>query len=166
MPIARVVPVAAAAALIAAPGALAAGFSTAPRSGPASNAAVQAALVRVSAARHPGFDRVVFRFAGARPAYRVRYVPRLVQDGSGRVIAIEGTRILQVTFTNARAHTLAGHPTAAAAVLTPHLPRLRQVRRAGDFEGVVTYGLGLKGRAAFRVVRLASPDRIAIDVRR
>jgi hypothetical protein len=39
------------------------------------------------------------------------------------------------------------------------------VKLAGDFEGVVTFGLGLKRRTGFRVFRLTGPARVVVDVR-
>ncbi len=38
------------------------------------------------------------------------------------------------------------------------------MRPAGDFEGVVTFGLGLRERAGFRVFNLSNPTRIVVDV--
>jgi hypothetical protein len=46
---------------------------------------------------------------------------------------------------------------------TPLCPNLRQVKTAGDFEGVVTFGLGLRRKTGFRVFRLG--DRTVIDIR-
>ncbi len=43
-------------------------------------------------------------------------------------------------------------------------PRSLDVRPAGDFEGVVTFGLGLRERAGFRVFNLSNPTRIVVDV--
>jgi hypothetical protein len=63
----------------------------------------------------------------------------------------------------ARGHTTAG-ASLLPAVLTPSCPNLRQVKRAGDFEGVVTLGLGLQHRAGFRVFRATAPTRVVIDV--
>ena len=40
------------------------------------------------------------------------------------------------------------------STLTPKCSNLRQVKKAGDFEGVVSYGLGLSRRTGFRVFRL------------
>ena len=47
--------------------------------------------------------------------------------------------------------------------LTPLCPNLRH-RAAGDFEGVVSFGLGLRRKTGFRVFRLTAPTRIVIDV--
>jgi hypothetical protein len=38
------------------------------------------------------------------------------------------------------------------------------VKIAGDFEGVVSFGLGLRRKTGFRVFRLTAPTRIVIDV--
>ena len=47
---------------------------------------------------------------------------------------------------------------------TPLCSNLRQVKTAGDFEGIVTFGLGLRRKTGFRVFRLTRPKRIVIDV--
>jgi hypothetical protein len=43
-------------------------------------------------------------------------------------------------------------------------PVLRQLKLAGDFEGVVSFGLGLRGKHGFRVFRLSRPSRVVVDV--
>src|SRR5206468_12461380 len=43
-------------------------------------------------------------------------------------------------------------------------PALKQVAFAGDFEGYVTFGLGLGQRTGFRVLALRDPSRIVVDV--
>jgi hypothetical protein len=125
--------------------------------------AVQPRLVAVRAAHHATFDRVVFEFAGALPGYRIRYVPKVVQDGSGRTIRVEGQAFLQVVLDPAVAHTDAGAPTNPSRVKTGY-PSLREVVRAGDFEGIVTYALGLDDVVGFRVLSLRAPSRIVVDV--
>ena len=63
----------------------------------------------------------------------------------------------------ARAHTPRG-TALLPRTLTPLCPNLRQVKLAGDFEGYVSFGLGLQRRAGFRLWQTTSPDRIVIDV--
>jgi hypothetical protein len=41
---------------------------------------------------------------------------------------------------------------------------LRQVKGAGDFEGTVSFGLGLASTSGFRVFTLSGPDRLVVDV--
>jgi hypothetical protein len=121
-------------------------------------------LVAVRTFEHKGYDRVLFTFRGPLPGYRVRYVPQ-VADQAGRRLPLPGRAFLAVTFEPARAHDPAGAATVSTATLTPGSPVLRQVRFAGDFEGRVGYGLGLAGRAGFRVSELRDPTRVAVDVR-
>lgn len=122
----------------------------------------QATLTRITVGRHATFDRIVFRFNGSTPGFRVQYVPQVIQDGSGLPVALLGRRFLQIRFEP----TVNGSSLNAPSSITPRFPTLRQVRRAGDFEGVLTYGAGLLKRAGFRVVTLPSPRRIVVDVAR
>ena len=121
-------------------------------------------LVSVQAVERKGYDRVLFTFQGAMPGYQVRYVPEVADQG-GRPLPLRGKAFLAVTFDPARAHDPGGEPTVSTATLTPGSPVLRQVRFAGDFEGQVTFGLGLAGRDGFRVSELRGPTRVAVDVR-
>jgi hypothetical protein len=121
-------------------------------------------LVSVQAVERKGYDRVLFTFQGAMPGYQVRYAPQ-VTDQAGRPVALRGKAFLAVTFEPARAHDPGGEPTVSTATLTPGSPVLRQVRFAGDFEGQVSFGLGLAGRDGFRVSELRDPTRVAVDVR-
>jgi hypothetical protein len=120
-------------------------------------------LVAVRAAEHGRWDRTVFEFRGGLPATTTRYVPVLVQDASGRTLAMPGRAVLSIVMRPADAHDAAGRATAPA-VLSPGLRNLMRVRRAGDFEGVVTYGLGLAQRRPFRVGTLRAPVRVVVDV--
>jgi hypothetical protein len=121
-------------------------------------------LVSVQAVERKGYDRVLFTFQGAMPGYRVRYVPE-VADQAGRRLPLRGKAFLAVTFEPARAHDPGGRATVSTATLTPGSPVLRQLRFAGDFEGQVSFGLGLAGRGGFRVSELRDPVRVAVDVR-
>jgi hypothetical protein len=121
-------------------------------------------LVSVRTVEHKGYDRVLFTFRGAAPGYAVRYVPE-VADRAGRRLPLRGRAFLAVSFEPARAHDPGGAPTVSTATLTPGSPVLRQVRFAGDFEGRVSFGLGLAERDGFRVSELRDPTRVAVDVR-
>lgn len=118
--------------------------------------------VRVGRIRPAGFDRVVFDLSGPT-GYRAEYVRQVTQDGSGRPLALRGRAFLKVRLQPAAAHTRAGRPTAPGRI-RPNFAALREVRSAGDFEGVVTYGLGLAARTDFRVFTLTSPQRLVVDV--
>jgi hypothetical protein len=137
-------------------------FTTAPKTSSAGSGR-QAELFGAAAGCHSTFDRFVIRARLATPRYDVRYVRRIVADGSGETVSLLGTKRLRVIIPNARAHTQAGG-NLLPHVITPGCSNLRQVKLAGDFEGVVTFGLGLRRRTGFRVFRLTGPTRVVVDV--
>ncbi len=136
-------------------------FTTAPKSSPGSGP--QAEVFGVATGCRANFDRFVIRARFATPSYRVRYVRRIVGDGSGLPVPLRGTKRIRVLIRNARGHTQGGM-NLLPAVRTPLCSNLRQIKLAGDFEGVVTFGLGLRRKTGFRVFRLTGPRRIVIDV--
>src|SRR6266542_6167338 len=121
-------------------------------------------LVAVRSAHHPGYDRITFEFRGPRPGHRIGYVSQLVRDGSGEPVDLAGGAAINVVFKPADAHDSNGHSTVSPLRYKPGLPSLREVALIGDFEGVVTYGLGVDHRVPFKVLELSNPSRIAIDI--
>jgi hypothetical protein len=107
-------------------------------------------LVSISAGNHPAaagqrpFNRMSFTFATAFPSYRFEWADRLVSDGSGKVIPLRGTDVLRIVFTQAEAHTADG--TRSTIISQPARPigyrSMTDFAQAGDFEGVLTYGIG------------------------
>jgi hypothetical protein len=136
-------------------------FTTAPKSAPGTGG--QAELFGVATACHQTFDRFVIRARFATPRYDVRYKKRIIADGSGLPVPLLGTKRIRVLIRNARGHTEGGM-NLLPGVRTPLCPNLRQIKLAGDFEGVVTFGLGLRRKTGFRVFRLSGPRRIVIDI--
>jgi len=146
-----------------------AGADTAPVVVPATNRQT-ALLTGVRAARHEGFDRVVFEFAGAVPGYDVRYVQRpLHQDGSGKVITVAGEYVVQVRMENALDADLS-KPSAPLTYtgpmrLSPRTPEIAELARTGGFEGVLTWVVGVRDHVDFRVSTLDGPPRLVVDFR-
>jgi hypothetical protein len=149
-------------AAVAAP-ASAASFSTAPRV--KERAVSVSRLVAVRTGRHAGFDRVVFELSGTLPGYRIQYVPKVVQDGSGFPVALAGKAFIQVVLTPTNAHLDSGAPSwPGPKRFNTGFSAVRQVASAGDFEGYVTFALGIAQRSGFRVTELRNPSRIVVDV--
>ncbi|MFC7645101.1 hypothetical protein ACFQX6_33965 [Streptosporangium lutulentum] len=116
-------------------------------------------------ARHEGFDRVVIDMEGDLPGYTVKWVPKLVQDGSGDPIDAKGGAYLQLSMTPATAHTEAGEPTwTGGPIFQADLGNVRSVVKTGDFEAVVGVGVALDHKAAFRVLEQKAPNRLVVDV--
>jgi hypothetical protein len=121
-------------------------------------------LTDVRAGGHSGFDRVVFEFRGAVPEHRVGYVDQLVQDGSGRPVSVAGAADLEVVFQGADAHEQDGTPTVSPRRFSTALPAVKEVAQVGDFEAVVTYGIGVDRKRPLKVSTLSNPSRLVIDV--
>ena len=129
-----------------------------------------ALLTDVRAARHEGFDRLVFQFRNVLPGYDVRYVSRPIrQDASGRIVAIAGSSVVRIRME----HALDADLSQASAPLTytgpqrftPGTPELVELARTGGFEGVLTWVAGLQDPVDFRVTTLTAPPRLIVDFR-
>lgn len=131
----------------------------------ASAAAGSGLLIDVRSARHEGFDRVAFEFAQARPGYHVEYIDKPVRRcGSGEATAIAGDGWLEVRFYVAEAHTPSGAPTIARREQQPELALVKELEQTCDFEGYVTWVVGVSRPNKYRVITLTKPDRIVIDI--
>lgn len=139
-----------------------------PATGSASTTRAYLADVRV--ASHDGFDRVVFEFEDALPGYRVATTTRPVtEDGSGRTIEIEGDALLEVRFENAAMARIEGEKVVPVYEgprrVTTEGELVQELVDAGDFEGIVTWVVGLDDDpAAVRVSTLTAPFRLVIDL--
>jgi hypothetical protein len=122
-------------------------------------------LVGLRAGRHAGYDRVVFQLDGPIPSYySVRYVPVVRLDGSGEPLRLRGAAFLEVVI-RAPTHDEHYRPVLTPTRLRPDFPTLREVSAPGSFEGQTTAGIGVAYRAPFRVLELANPARIVIDLK-
>jgi hypothetical protein len=113
------------------------------------------------------FDRVVFEIEGPKlPSHDVKYVERPVHCGSGEPVQMDGRAFLQVRLSPARAHTEAGGTTVTTLQRKVRLPVVREIRATCDFEGEVTWVIGLAARKEFKVMELEAPARLVIDIER
>ena len=123
-------------------------------------------LREVRAARNDGFDRVVFQFdADQVPGYRIEYLDTpAINCGSGDPTTLAGQGRLQVSLQPAQAHEN-GQSTLTERARKPALPLLEEMKQTCDFEGEVTWVLGVKEPHAYRVLELKEPTRLVVDVR-
>jgi hypothetical protein len=106
-------------------------------------------LVAIYAADHPEaspkYQRISFYFRGQFPSYNLQYVREVLSEGPGTPIPLEGNAFLRVGFIDAQQHDNAGASTLKESPRNPlGLPNLKSYGLAGDFEGHVTYGLGIQ----------------------
>jgi hypothetical protein len=105
------------------------------------------ALVKVAVGSHeneqPAYDRISFTFTTAFPSYDILWVSSLVADGSGKTVPIAGDGIVRIRFRQAQAHDESGSSTVLSSP-SPHPGYLAvdSYAVAGDFEGVITVGVG------------------------
>jgi hypothetical protein len=108
-------------------------------------------LVQISVGDHSKehdqlpYNRMSFAFTGAFPSYHFEWVRELVGDAGGTVVPLHGTDVLKIVFTKAQAHTADGtRSTIASQPGRPiGYPFMTDFAQAGDFEGVLTYGIGV-----------------------
>jgi hypothetical protein len=151
----------------AAPPPAATGWAVAPRQG--GSATARATLRGLRAASNPeGFDRLVLDFGtDAVPRWRVGYAARPpFRCGSGQAAQVEGARFLGVRLQGTQAHDDQGQPTVRQRELPLNMPVMRAMVMTCDFEGEVELVVGVAAGNPYRVMELANPTRLVIDVQR
>lgn len=112
-------------------------------------------LIRIGAGDHPAepgehaYNRITFAFTTGFPSYRFQFVDRLIADPIGNTVPLAGDGVLQIVFNVAQAHTASG---ASTIVWQPSrhlgLDRMVDYARSGDFEGHLSYGVGIDAPVA------------------
>jgi len=129
---------------------------------------IPAILADVRTGKHSGFDRVVFEFKGSElPGYYIEYVGEpITQCGSGTAVELTGTGGLEIRFTPAQAHTDRGQPTLFFSdnEQNPNYDMIKQLKSTCDFEGNVTWVLGVSKANKYRVLTFENPTRLALDI--
>lgn len=118
---------------------------------------------------HPTFDRIVLDFTpGFRPEVGYQFGDELYMDGSGDIAWLTGCAFLGVQVDPARATDYDYNPT----YLGPHKFRTRNLSNVmaiaitGDFESLLSIGIGMRKQTWAKVFTLTGPDRVVIDVGR
>jgi len=108
-------------------------------------------LVQIKVGSHPAasgeraYNRISFTFTNAYPSYQIAFAGKLVADGSGQVIPLGGQGVLKIVFTGAQAHTADGTKSSIISQPSSNIgfQRMTDYAQAGDFEGVLSYGIGI-----------------------
>src|SRR5947207_10683162 len=135
-------------------------FTCSNRAGGVAGASGTVSAIRI--AHHDGYDRLVIGFAtsNSMPQYQLtrQASSTFVRDASGQPVALEGSAGIRAVLQNSDI------VSGLASDFKPRLPEIREVANIGNFERVVSYGIGLKTAACFRVLELSGPTRLVIDV--
>jgi hypothetical protein len=117
-----------------------------------------------------GVDRVTFVFepspdAPARPPFHfVSFVDQLITDGEGETVEVEGQAYVMVSFQAIGVDLSSETPVevyTGPKRFTPGYGTLKELVHLGDFEGQVSWGLGLASRECF--VLEAEADHLTLE---
>ena len=109
-----------------------------------------------------GYDRFVLQLDSAVPTYTVkRQATAVFQNGAtGLKLTLLGNSGVVVTLHSATGATTFTGPTDFQH---PEYQVLLEARQTQDFEGYVTWGLGLSRAACLRAFTLQDPARLVVD---
>jgi hypothetical protein len=118
-----------------------------------------------------GVDRITFEFEpqanapDAAPWHYVSFTDQLITEGEGKPVEVEGEAFLVVSF-QAVGHDLSGEEPVAVYEgpehFTPGFGTLQEAVMLGDFEGQVSWGLGLSRKACYRID--AGADHLTVEL--
>jgi hypothetical protein len=116
----------------------------------------------VRVAQQIGFDRFVLQFSAKVPAYTVKRQAKPVfkSGGSGQSVTLSGTAGALVQVHSA---TGAGTYSGSTDFTQAGFPVLKEARLLEDFEGYVSWGIGLSLPVCVRAFTLLDPPRLVID---
>jgi len=141
---------------------------------PRTGVSVDGLLRAIRVGHHTTYDRVVFEFCGSSvPQHNVGYVAgKIHMDPSDLILALRGRTFVRVVFHGGTTDTARYAPDPETAPrysgplrLTPNYALLKELAVAGDFEAVLSFGIGIDHVAGLHVQTLASPPRLVIDFR-
>ena len=123
-------------------------------------------VTAVRAARHEGYDRVVFELSGTgTPGWQVEYVDTPTAQGSGAVVDVPGEAHLQVTLQGTT------YPYESGAEEVPLGPVsvagtevVQGVVYGATYEGTSLAWIGAGAQTPFRVYALTGPSRVVVEV--
>ncbi len=132
-------------------------------------------LTDVRVGVHDCYERVSFELkpqggdADGPVGWKAAYEPGpITEDASGKTVPVKGAAYLVVHMNASGVDlTRADAPatyTGPASIEAAGATRIQQVRRTGDFEGVLTWVIGLDRQRPFHVTTQDNPARVVVDV--
>ena len=107
-----------------------------------------------------GIDRVTFRFEPENasiteaPSFSVQFVDQLTTDGEGAPVDVAGERFVQISFNAVGVRLVTETPepvyTGPKEFISGY-PNMVEVEQLGDFEAIISWGIGLNRAGCYRV---------------
>lgn len=120
------------------------------------------ALTGIRTGAHPSFDRIVLDFGpGTEPTFTNEQVDELIADPSGEVEWLTGLTFTAVTIQGAHKD---GGFASPLKFRTKGLTNVVAVAQTGDFEDVLSIGIGERRATPVRLAWLSGPNRLVIDI--
>ena len=135
-------------------------FTCADQSGGSTGLNLQLTAIRAAAHQSEGYDRIVFDVSNGIPSYDLtrQESATFIRDASGQEVTLDGSAGLKLVIRDA---DLA---SSVPAEMKPALKSVREIMQIGNFERVLSFGIGLSSSQCVRVLELSNPSRLVIDV--
>jgi hypothetical protein len=126
----------------------------------------RAQITDVRVGTHAGYDRIVIEFDEGIPPYILdEATPPLLADPSGMEMDVAGSAFWSLVLQGGTRVTVDGTESYDGPTdFTPDFPALAQLVEAGDFEAVSSWYIALHDATCARVLTLADPARLVIDI--
>jgi hypothetical protein len=114
-------------------------------------------------AEQPGYDRFVLQMDSIVPEYTVKRQANatFTQGASGQTVQLSGSSGVLITIHSA---TGASSFTGPTYFVQADYLVLKEARQIQDYEGTVSWGLGLSRPVCMRVFTLSDPARLIVDL--
>jgi hypothetical protein len=119
--------------------------------------------ITARAAEQDGYDRFVLQLDAIVPSYTVKRQAKPVfpLGASGQNVTLSGTAGVLITVHSATGNTTFSGDTD---LIHPEFQVLKEARQTQDFEGTVSWALGLSKPTCMRVFTLSDPARLVVDL--
>ena len=126
----------------------------------------RAQITDVRVGEHDGYDRITFEFASGIPQFTIDEAqPPFTQDASGLPIEVDGNYFWRIVMHGATKVTPDGGITYDGDLeFSPGFTKLVHLIEGGDFEAVSTWYVGMSSESCIRVLTIADPSRLVIDI--
>lgn len=129
-------------------------------------------LFAIRTAKHSDHDSVEFEFGGTLPPpVTHQYEDEVRFDPSDQLVPLQGKAFLRVVFQGASLDNTAYENDPAKQVkylgatrIAPGLPMVKELAVAGNFENVLSFGIGLDRKARVSVESSTDPGRITVNL--